>query len=86
MAGSRARTEHGEFAFTVKEAADGTPWIAAEPRRQTMPALKDAFIGFSLRKGTTLQQAYKISGFMNEHLEGMSLTVFDTHPLYGNAA
>lgn len=82
MRGSQARTERGEFSFTVKEFADGTPWIMAEPDRQMMPALKDAFIGFDLPDGTTFEQAHKVADFMNRNLPSMSMTIFDTHPLY----
>jgi hypothetical protein len=85
MQGSQARTEHGEFRFTVKEGADGTPWIAAEPQGQTMPALKDAFVGFGLPEGVTLAEAYRTADFMNKHLQSMSLTIFDSHPLYAKA-
>ncbi len=82
MKGPQARTEQGEFCFKVKEGADGTPWVYAEPLRETMPALKNAFIGFGLPRGTTLPQAERIAKRMNENLVTMSMTIFDTHPLY----
>ena len=82
MKGSKARTERGEFLFVVKENADGTPFIFTEPRRQTMPALKEAFIAFDLPKGTKIEHAQKIADFMNKNLAGMSMTIFDTHCVY----
>lgn len=51
-----------------------------------MPSLKDAFIGFDLPDGTTLEKAREIAEFMNNNLAGISLTIFDTHPLYNDAS
>jgi hypothetical protein len=81
--GANARTERGRFSFKVKEFADGTPFIFAEgPDHSTMASLDDAFIAFDLDAGTTLEQAQRIADFMNKNLAGMSMTIFDTHPLY----
>jgi hypothetical protein len=80
--GTDARTERGKFAFTVKEFADGTPWIMTEPLRKTMPILDEAFIGFDLPDGTTFEQARKVAAFMNENIAGVSMTIFDTHPMF----
>lgn len=81
--GTQARPERGEFLFVVKEYADGTPWITAEPRRREMPILDAAFIGFDLPKGTSYQHAQRIAKFMNENLTSISMTIFDTHPMSG---
>jgi hypothetical protein len=80
--GTDARTERGKFAFTVKEFADGTPWIMTEPLHKTMPILDEAFIGFDLPDGTTFEQARKVAAFMDENLAGISVTIFDTHPMF----
>ncbi len=80
--GTDARTERGKFVFTVKEFADGTPWIMAEPTREAMPILDEAFIGFDLPDGTTFAQARKVAAFMNENLARISMTIFDTHPMF----
>jgi hypothetical protein len=82
MRGSNARTERGKFTFTVSEFSNHTFFIYTEPDRRTMPALEDAFIGFDLPEGTTLEQAHNVADFMNKNLAGISLTIFDTHPLY----
>lgn len=82
MNGSKARTERSRVGFSVKEFADGTPWIMLDQSPKDMPSLKDAFIGFDLPKGATLAKAQQISDFMNEHLMNVSVTIFDTHPLY----
>ena len=47
-----------------------------------MPTLKEAFIGFDLTDGITLEKARSIAEFMNEILAGVSMTIFDTHQLY----
>jgi hypothetical protein len=80
--GTDARTERGKFTFTVKEFADGAPWIMAEPQRKTVPILDEAFIGFDLPHGTTFEQARRVAAFMNEHPAGISMTIFDTHPMF----
>ena len=79
---TQARTEHGQFRFTVKECEDGTPYITAEPLRGLITAFKDADVGFGLPAGSTLDQAKRVADFMNQNLPSMFLTVFDTHPLY----
>jgi hypothetical protein len=81
---SKARSEAGHYRYTVKERADGTPWLVAEPSEGRIAMLEgDAFIGFDLFPGTTLNQAYAIAEFMNRHLATMNMTVFETHPLFG---
>jgi hypothetical protein len=82
MAGSKPRTERGKVSFTVKEFADGTPWIMTEQDHKSMPALENAFIAFELNDHTTLEQAQRIADFMNKNLATVSMTIFDDHPLY----
>ena len=82
MKGSQARTERGEFRFKVSEFADGTPWIMTEPLRSTMPVLENAFIGFDLPDGTSLQRAQEVADYMNGNLAGISMTIFDDHPMF----
>lgn len=80
--GSKARTEHGSYLFTVKEAADGSPWIMLEPRRTDVTALKEAFIGFGLRQGTTIEKAQEVADYLNRNLADLSFTMFDDHRYY----
>ena len=80
--GSKARTEHGKVHFTVKEWADGSPWIVVEQEYQSMPALEKALLGFGLPNRTSLDQAQRIADFLNNNLVNVSLTLFDDHPLY----
>jgi hypothetical protein len=42
--------ERAEYTFTVKEGAEGKPWIAAEPMGDTMPSFR-GMIGFDLAHG-----------------------------------
>ena len=81
---TQARTEHGTYRFAVKEDADGSPWLVAEPSGGDMPVLENAFIGFRLYPRTSLDQAYEIARFMNQNLAGMSITLFDSHPQFAN--
>jgi len=80
--GTQAKTERGSFGFAVKEFGDGTPLIVAEPLRESMAMLKEAFIGFDLAKGTTLQKAQEIADYMNRYISGLSITVFESHPMF----
>jgi hypothetical protein len=78
------KSRFNEEQITLKERADNTPWLVAEPRGGRITMLEgDAFMGFDLFPGTTLNQAYAFAEFMNEHLATMNMTVFDTHPLFG---
>jgi hypothetical protein len=49
-------TSSGRYRFTVKETADGTPWLAAEPAGEKIEGLY-GLLGFKLEKGTTLEEA-----------------------------
>lgn len=79
----KPKSEAGRYIFKVKELSDGTPWLVAEPSAGKIAMLEpDALIGFTLYPGATLEQAYRVAEFMNEHLATMHMSVFDTHPLY----
>ena len=47
------------FRFTVKESADGTPWIAAEPSGKLLPAIPGE-LGFELKAGTSYEEAKSV--------------------------
>jgi len=76
---TKARTEHADCRFRVKEAADGTPWVSVEPGYGKIPAFEDALIGLRLRTGTTLDQAEAIAEFFNANVEGLGFTMFESH-------
>jgi len=48
------------YRFAVKERVDGTPWLACEPTEGPPQ------IGFTLRPGTTPEQAHKVAQQMND--------------------
>lgn len=71
-----ADTERARYIFRVKESSDGTPWIALEPRRDSLAVLGDGFLGLDLRPGIDLPKAKGIAEYLNEHIESVSYTGF----------
>ena len=71
-----AQTERGKYRFTVKESANGEPWIMLEPLGETLPLLKNGFISFDLRAGITLDDAQKLTQELNKEITGVSVTRF----------
>ncbi len=53
------------YCFSVKEFADGTPFISFEPRYRNLKILKDGNLSFQLPKGTTIGQAEEIANYLN---------------------
>jgi hypothetical protein len=56
-------TRRGQYRFTVRESAEGTPWLVAEPAAGA--GLEVGNIGFSLRPSATLEDAHEVAEFMN---------------------
>lgn len=79
---TRARSEHGEFKFTVKEFADGTPYLAAEPMRSAMTLFDEAQMFFQLRPGTDIEEAHRIAKYLNQHISTVGITLFEAHPMF----
>jgi hypothetical protein len=79
---TQAKTEHGDLLFKVSEYGDGTFWISTEPRNKGIPALNDALLGFGLPDGTSFQKAHEVADYLNGNLTSVSLTIFDSHPLF----
>lgn len=74
---TKAKTEHAQCIFAVKEYDDGTPWIMVEPRRAPDNSLfTNGFIGLTLRPGVSFEQAKEIARELNENFEGISYTQF----------
>ncbi len=67
-------TFRASYVFTVKEFADGTPWIAFEPSGGNLNILKNGFLGFDLPKGTTYAKAKEIASLLNDNLGDLSYT------------
>ena len=74
---TKAKTDHMQCIFAVKEYDDGTPWIMVEPRRTPNNSLlKNGFIGLTLCPGISFEQAKEIARELNENFEGISHTQF----------
>jgi hypothetical protein len=60
--------QRGQYRYTVKETADGKPWIVGEPVGDTAPTIfiDDLEIGFTLRPGATLDDAHWVAKSMND--------------------
>ena len=69
-------TVRAKYVFTIKEFAEGTPWIMAEPLNGGINLPNDGFLGFDLPKGTSMAKAKEIAKFLNDNLEQISLTTF----------
>ena len=65
----------GKFKFTVKESADGTAWIAAEPIGRAAVDLLPGVLGFGLRREATLQEAGDVADFMNDTIATINYTL-----------
>jgi hypothetical protein len=72
-----ARTERGEYRFTVKEDAAGRPFIALEPLNRTVEAFGDALLGLTLRDSVNYAHAQQIAEILNDQVTGLSATFFD---------
>jgi len=62
--------QRGQYSYRVKETADGTPWIAGEPAGDPLKIIgtdgSDLEVGFTLRPGTTYQEALEVAKCTNE--------------------
>jgi hypothetical protein len=79
---TKARSEHGEFRFRVKEFGDGTTYLAAEPERSAMTLLDEAQMFFQLRSKMNIAQAQRVADYLNEHISSVGITLFENHPMF----
>jgi hypothetical protein len=80
---TKARSEHGEFRFRVKEFADGTTYLAAEPERSAMTLLDEAQMFFQLRSSLSIAEAQRVADYLNERISSVGITLFENHPMFG---
>lgn len=73
---SQSKTERGKYVFTVKEYADGTPWIMLERSGQGLDVFGNGFIGLDLSEGTTLQQAKALAATLRRSVSTVHYTRF----------
>ena len=73
-------TDRADYLFSVKEYANGTPWIALEPMRDNLKVLKPqrSFLGFDLPPGTSLEEARKIADYFSRHVRTVTCTSFSS--------
>lgn len=70
-----SNTEWGDYLFTVKEFGDGTPWLMAELREgNDLSILENGFLGFTLRSGTTYEEAQGLARHLHKVLDKISYT------------
>lgn len=77
---SPTKTQHSKYVFKVKEGVDDSVFIIAEPIFAEIPIFRHALLGFDLHDETTLKQAEAIAEYLNEHVAGIGVTLFSTHP------
>jgi hypothetical protein len=69
--------QRGQYRYTVTEWADGRPWIAGEPAGTPLTIIgtdgEDLQIGFTLRSGTTYEEAKRVANFMNDWMVDIML-------------
>ncbi|HEY3627038.1 MAG TPA: hypothetical protein VGL00_12155 [Terracidiphilus sp.] len=72
-----ATTEHAGVTFTVKESADGTPWLMVDFDEPGLSFCKGSdFIGLRFSRRLTIEQAEAFKDRLNGMIEGMSFTKF----------
>ncbi len=71
------KTYRSEYRFTVKEGAEGQPWLMAELLQgEGLPILERGFLGLKLVEGTSLQRAEEIARLLFENIDSISYTEF----------
>jgi hypothetical protein len=85
MMSSRAKTQHSKYVFKVKEGAGDVVFIIVEPLSSEIPIFRHALLGFDLHSQTTLKQAEMVAEYLNEHIAGIGITLFDAHPLFASS-
>jgi hypothetical protein len=71
-----ADTERGRYQFRVTNYPDKTPWIMTDPleKKDCLRVLGNGFIHFDLKPGTTQEEAERIAGFLEDHIEYIAYT------------
>lgn len=70
------QTERGQFAFAVKELANGTPYIVAEPltRAPQISVFDQGRLQFDVPAGTTVEQAQEIADYLSRFITHIGFT------------
>ena len=69
-------TTRAQFIFVVKSYANGTPWIAFEPRDRKLQGegLPTGIFGFDLPQGTSGECAEETAKYLNENISEFTFT------------
>lgn len=73
---TNVKTDHTKCTFTVKEYADGEPWIMVEFYEPGIPALRDGFLSIRFRGRVPIKEAERIAGELRDNFEGIGYTHF----------
>jgi len=68
------KTDRSTCRFTVQQAEDGKPFLAAHLYRDTISVLRELSFGFDLLRGTQVEDAKKLAEMLNEHVLEMFVT------------
>jgi hypothetical protein len=67
-------TQRAKFYFKPSRYPSGEYWIVLEAFHEDLDLLANAFLGFDLREGTTVNQAEEIAAYLNENIRAVSYT------------
>jgi hypothetical protein len=70
-----ARTERGQYHFTIQESDSGF-FIAATPAGDEIEKIRGDRLGFDLHPGAMQEEAQLIAEMLNRHIVSISLTIF----------
>ena len=68
------KAEHSTCRFTVRQTADGKPFIIVQLYQYTIPLLREVLLGFDLLGGTRVEEAKKLAEVLNERVLDMFVT------------
>jgi hypothetical protein len=70
-----ARTERGQYRFTIKEGDDNRFFIAAEPAGEAIEKIRGDLLAFDLQPGAMREEAQLVAEMLNRHIASISLTI-----------
>jgi hypothetical protein len=70
-----ARTERGQYHFTVKEGDGDRVFIAAEPAGDVIEKIRGDLLAFDLQPGAMREEAQLVAEMLNRHIASISLTI-----------
>lgn len=69
-----ASTKTSRCRFTVKESAQGEPWILLEQESELHPAIDQGLLGLHLEPGSTLEDAHELARRLEAQVAFASFT------------